>query len=360
MKNIFVVNTPFHLLTAFILQKSCFKNDENYLVLIRPSGYEQWHYSKNIKYMASKECGYKEVYYLINFLSRINKKESYRSQVKKIKNTIGCLSADNIFVGNDLDPKNQLFIASLEFNKFYRFEDGLYSYYNKNRYRPLGKVLFDKIKMNLQRKLYGIKGKIDINTLVDGNHKDAISDYMYKPNLLQRYSPNTIEITRDNIQTGISELVNKKILYPELKSLSAIYFSQPLVEGNILSIEDELKCLKDIVILLGNNFELLYKPHPHDNKNKIKFFKERIPSLKIFNSMRPAELSYSIEKNLKIVFSYQSTALMYVDKFACHSIKSISLSDYNKIYIHPKYKEILINSGVIFPKDIKELEKVIY
>ena len=52
MKNIFVVNTPFHLLTAFILQKSHFKKYDNYLVLIRPSGYEQWHCSKNIKYMA--------------------------------------------------------------------------------------------------------------------------------------------------------------------------------------------------------------------------------------------------------------------------------------------------------------------
>lgn len=40
MNNLFIVNTPFHLLTSFILSKGFFPEDNNYLALIHPHGYE--------------------------------------------------------------------------------------------------------------------------------------------------------------------------------------------------------------------------------------------------------------------------------------------------------------------------------
>lgn len=89
MKNLFVVNTPYHLLTCFILTHSIYENDENYLVLMHPHGYEKWKINELMTYMSTTKCGYKQVFLLLDWLSSRNKKESYRKQanyVKKILN----------------------------------------------------------------------------------------------------------------------------------------------------------------------------------------------------------------------------------------------------------------------------------
>ena len=70
MKNLFIVNTPFHLLTSFILSRSFFRNDDNYLALIHPHGYEKWAKNDIMAYIPSEKSGYKEVFPLINFLSK--------------------------------------------------------------------------------------------------------------------------------------------------------------------------------------------------------------------------------------------------------------------------------------------------
>ena len=38
-KNLFVVNSPLHLMSAFILANSKFVNDDNYLALVHPHGF---------------------------------------------------------------------------------------------------------------------------------------------------------------------------------------------------------------------------------------------------------------------------------------------------------------------------------
>ena len=52
MKNIFVVNSIYHTLTAFILTHSIFKNDENYLVIMRPPKFETWKNNEILKYIS--------------------------------------------------------------------------------------------------------------------------------------------------------------------------------------------------------------------------------------------------------------------------------------------------------------------
>ena len=41
-KNLFVVNSPLHLMSAFILANSKFVNDDNYLALVHPHGFAKW------------------------------------------------------------------------------------------------------------------------------------------------------------------------------------------------------------------------------------------------------------------------------------------------------------------------------
>lgn len=359
MNNLFIVNTPFHLLTSFILSKSFFSTDNNYLALIHPHGYDKWASNAIMSYMSTTKCGYKEVFPLIHFLSSRHKTMSYSEQVKQIKNTIGKVHINNVFLGSDIDPQNQLLVASLGLDKFNRYEDGLYSYYNENRRRSKIDEIFHKLKIHGLEKIAGIHSNLYINTSTAGDSKAGITDYMYKPNLLQRYSPKSIEITKDKIHIAISDLKYKQLLKPALTSPSILYLSQPLVEQNLFSIADELSCLKKLLEPLDKNSKLLYKPHPNDNPKKFEFFKENLSQMKIFNSIEPAELLYTVETKLQAVVSYQSTALMYTDKFALHPIKSISLSDFAKSPMYPKYKEIMQNAGVYFPQTLTEITNYI-
>lgn len=359
MNNLFIVNTPFHLLTSFILSKGFFPEDNNYLALIHPHGYEKWASNPLMNYISSTQCGYKEIFPLIHFLSSRNKTVPFKTQVQQVQNSIGKLHIDNVFLGSDIDPQNQLLVASLDINNFNRFEDGLYSYYNENRRRSKLDELFHKLKIWGIKKSANIKGELYINTSTASDSKAAIADYMYKPELLQRYSPNPIEITKKIIDVSISDLKNKNLLQKKIINLSILYLSQPLVEQKLFSIEDELSCLQNLIKPLNKQGQLLYKPHPNDSKDKINYFQEKIPQLKIFNSIEPAELLYNIEDNLIAVVSYQSTALMYTDKFSNHVIKAISLSDFAQSPMYYKYKEIMQNAGVYFPNKLNEILKIL-
>ena len=361
MNNLFIVNTPFHLLTSFILSKGFFSKDNNYLALIHPHGYEKWSSNPLMNYISSTQCGYKEIFPLIHFLSSRNKTTPFKTQVQQVQNSIGKLHIDNVFLGSDIDPQNQLLVASLNITKFNRFEDGLYSYYNENRRRSKLDELFHKLKIWGIKKSAGIKNnKLYINTSTASDRKAGIADYMYKPELLQRFSPNPITITKDKIKIAINDLKSKNLLHKKINNPAILYLSQPLVEQKLFSIENELNCLQTLVKPLGNKGELLYKPHPNDSPDKIKYFKEHMPQLTIFNSIEPAELLYSIEDNLIAVVSYQSTALMYTDKFANHKIISISLSDFAQSPMYYKYKELMKNAEVHFPKTIKSITDILY
>lgn len=355
MSNLFIVNTPFHLLTGFILSRSFFKDDANYLALIHPHSYERWHTNKIMAYMSSGESGWREVYPLIHFLSSRHKSASYAEQVQQVRDTIGRRGISRIFLGSDIDPQNQLLAAALGADSFIRYEDGLYSYYNENRRRSSIDAAFHKLKILGLEKLAGIKNTLYINTSTASDSRAGTADYMYKPQLLQRCSPKAVEITKEAIHTALAELKAKNLLQPVLDTPSVLYLSQPLVEKKLFTIEEELSCLKSLVKPLAQDSKLLYKPHPNDDRSKIDYFRQHLPQMTIFDSSEPAELLYYTEPNLKAVVSYQSTALMYADKFAAHDIKAISLSDFARSPMYPKYKEIMQNAGVYFPGTLDEI-----
>jgi hypothetical protein len=354
-KNLFIVNTPFHLLTAFILSKGCFVGDENYLALIHPHGYVKWQDSKVMKYMSSEECGYKAVFPLINWMTRKNKEQSYRQQVKDAKSTIGKFGIDTIFLGSDIDVQNQLLVGALGKREFYRYEDGLYSYYNENRRRPLSHALFHKLKIRTIEWLAGIKEGPCINTSTASDSKAGIGDYMYKPKLLKRYSPKTYEITSEMIGKAMADLIQHNLLAPFMDKPSLLYLSQPLVEQGKFTLEEEFGRLKNIVENLRDEAILYYKPHPNDSADKLEFYKKNLPEMQFFESVEPVELSFYSEENLRAVISYQSTALMFPDKFTYREITRISLVNFYKEALHPAYVEIMQGAGVDFPKDMQEV-----
>ena len=191
MKNLFVVNTPYHLLTCFILAHSIYKKDENYLVLMHPHGYEKWKTNKLMTYMSTTKCGYKQVFLLLDWLSSKNKKESYRKQANYVKENIKPLNIDKVFIGVDISPVNQLLVMAVGKNEFYRFEDGVYSYINENRRRKKSHALFHKVKTYLLKWISGIHGicilirKQKVKVLLE-NWISCINHGFYKENHLRQ------------------------------------------------------------------------------------------------------------------------------------------------------------------------------
>lgn len=350
MKNLFVVNTPYHLLTCFILSHSVYKKDENYLVLMHPHGYEKWKTNKLMTYMSTTNCGYKQVFLLLDWLSSKNKKESYRKQANYVKKYIKPLNIDNIFIGVDISPVNQLLVMAVGKNKFYRFEDGIYSYINENRKRKKSHAIFHKIKTYLLKWISGIHGNMYINTEAEGENPAGKLDIMYQPWLLQRKSPATKEITVEMIDQAMQNLKSQQLLKEVFPEECILYLSQPMVEKGLFSIENEADCLKEILLSVKDKVVLYYKPHPNDSKEKLEYYRNNFKQLKIYDGIEPAELLITSNSKLKAVISYQSSALLNVYKFAKTNIKSISLANLLQIKIHPAYKKIMKETGIIFYK----------
>ena len=348
MKNIFVVNSIYHALTAFILTHSILKNDENYLVIMRPPKYETWKKNEILKYISSKECGYKNVFVLLDWLMSKNRTTSYRQQVKYVKENIRILDIDNVFIGVDTSIPNQLFVEAIGKNSFYRIEDGMYSYFNGTRRRKKSHAIFHKIKAYLLKWISGIEGNMYLNTEAEGESPAGKLDIMYKPWLIQRKSLSTKEITVEMINEAIKDLKSRQLLKETFEEDSILYLSQPMVEMGKFTLEEEAQCLEKIRNLYKDKVILYYKPHPHDNPDKIKYYKEHFKWIKIYKGSEPAELIFASNPKLKAVISYQSSALMNVDKFAKTNIKAISLADSLNVDINPVYRNIMEKSCIIF------------
>ena len=354
-KNLFIVNTPFHLLTVFILLKGRFINDENYLVLIHPHGYEKWKKSPLMLYMASQDCGWQQVFPLGNWLSSRQKSKSYRTQVNEVKDSIGKIGIDTVYVGSDIDVQNQLLVDTLGLTQFCRYDDGLYSYYNDDRRRSLLRGLFHKARITMLKFLAGINGDLAINTATAGDSPAGVCDIMYKPELIQRFSPKVYEIDNDIISQAMDDLYRCGFLNPGMNKSSILYLSQPLVEQKKITIDEELTVLREILQHLSGAGSLLYKPHPNDSAYKLDFYRKNLPEIVIHDSIEPVELSFAYEAHLKAVISYQSTALLFPDKFSKREIKTISLVNFYKKPIHPAYIEIMRNAGVYLPNRLQEI-----
>lgn len=88
--------------------------------------------------------------------------------------------------------------------------------------------------------MYGINGKIYINTLSDGSSKAGISDYLYNPNLLEKSSPCPINIKTTTIFNSLSTLKTALNLKAQFKQ-KLFYFLVNLL-------------LKEIYYLLNVNY----------------------------------------------------------------------------------------------------------
>ena len=176
-KNLFVVNSPLHLMSAFILANSKFVKDENYLALVHPHGFSKWKECAVMSFMSSTEGGFKEVFSLVEKMNP--------QQVKYIKEMMKPLQFDEAFVGSDVNVADQLLLSALNMKHFYRLDDGMWSYYNEDRKRPYHKAKFHEMQIKLAALTFGIGSDFPINTIALGENKAGLGDYLFMPQLLK-------------------------------------------------------------------------------------------------------------------------------------------------------------------------------
>lgn len=357
MKNLFIVNTPFHLLTSFILINTKFKEDENYLALIHPHSYEKWEHSPIMKYMSSKAGGFLDIFLLKDFMHTKKINEPLKMQIEKVQNTLGKLNIDNIFLGSDIDPQNQMLVATLGKNTFYRIEDGLFSYVNHTRKRSFLKIHFHRFKIKMQLRYLNIKSDLYINTETQSSSKAGIVDFMYKPHLIKRYAKKTIAITKKEIEAALKVLTTKNLYKAKFQRKALLYLSQPLAEQKKISLDDEIMQMEKIIeIFKGHDF--IFKPHPNDSQKKIELIKNKFPHLIFFDEMLPLEILLYLERNISALLSYASTSLIYTDLFSKKAILPISISDLNHAPMNLAYKEVMEECNVLFPQTLEELKNI--
>lgn len=341
-KNLFVVNSSINLLSTFVLANSLFENDENYLALVHPHGYDRWKEDKILRFMSSPDAGFKQVFPLID--------KVFSKHIDYVRKNIKTLNIDNVFLGNDCGVQNQLLMSTLGIKKFYRLDDGLGSYY-KGTKRSWFRSICHSVKINFLARFWGIHTGFPFNTVAMGESKAAIGDCLLMPEILQRYSPKVIEITSEMIRNAMFKLMNNGLLKQELFDYKYIvYLSEPITEIKRFNFtfEDEVKIIKNIVAGLDSKTKLIYKPHPNDAVHKVEYIKENFKEVIVNESKLPVEFILYKEPLVESVVSYFCSTLIFAKKIVRPDIKCISLAKISNLNIDPMYIDMMKKVGVEF------------
>ncbi len=314
-KNLFVVNSPLHLMSAFILANSKFVDDDNYLALVHPHGFYKWKDCAVMSYMSSTDGGFKEVFSLVEKMNS--------NQAKYIKEKMKPINFDEAFTGSDVNVADQLLLSALDMKHFYRLDDGMWSYYNEDRKRPYHKAKFHELQIKLAAKTFGISSDFPINTVALGENKAGLGDYLFMPQLLKRKSPKVFDIDSDMIKTAMDKLAKAGLLEQELFEHDyLVYLSQPIIPDAV-----EKKYLADLMKDLPENKKVIYKPHPNEKDEKIDYVKKNFPQIIINDNKLPIEIILCKEPCIKEVVSYQTTTLIIAKKVTGRDIKCYSLAN---------------------------------
>ena len=343
MKNLFLVNSSINLLSTFVLANSKFKDDENYLALVHPHGYDRWHEDAIMSFMFSKEAGFEKVFPLID--------KSFGKHLDYVKKEICPIKYDNVFVGNDSGVQNQLLLSALKVSKFYRLDDGLGSYYMAADKRSASKIFFHKMQIKILTTFMGINSDLPINAVGMGHSKAALGDYLLRPELLARYSPSALEITEEMIASALKKLKDHNLLKQELFDRNYIvYLSEPVTEipKFNFSFDDEIIILKELLTNLDKDTRLIYKPHPNDNPHKLVYIKKNFPEIIINESRVPVEFILYKEPQIKSIISFFCSALVFAPKIAGRPLDCVSLAKRGNFTVDPKYLEMMEKSHVKF------------
>lgn len=343
IKNIFICNTPYHLIVSlsYILN---FKLKINSTLILVDDG----KVFKNIK--LDKIGNYIEKLIILKgnedvknqncFKKFIKYKEINRFNFNKIKN----LKNDkfNVIYFIDLPKHNQFILNFLKDNcqsKFHLIEEGIGNYKEVERF----KISIKNILVNVFMKSSNLKYVGSMN--LQGGY------YVKHPKLIDRKINKSIFLENPSslIKNKRNE-INKLFVYPHLMKIknSLIYFSQPFDEIENFTIDDYLSVLNNLKkISILRKYELFIKPHPRDNLKLLKKI-----GLNILESI-PSELIEFKDNSYGLTISSSSLISSGIkNKIFLYKI-------FPKIKVDKKIEEILLKEHCMNPKSFSDLSILI-
>lgn len=365
MNNLFVLINPLQLLTGYIIANSIHADDNNFLILYRPGGQEFWKQCISLQKMSSDKSTWDQVVYIRRWLNRTSRPSisSLKNEINNMRTILnGMGRIDRVFLGSDNKIQSQFMVELTGNSTYFRLEDGLWSYLERPD-RSWGSQIGDRIRINLFRRIGNVKPILGYNFkgLCKGN--TASADYLYKPFLLERPSPNAITIQRVDIQRVLQKLVQGVNQYPELSGQDVVLFlGSDMVEWHKVTINQELELLQKISELCrSSGLRLVFKPHPMEDIKKLKVYHEKLPNMEFFGSSDPIEFIYYIHNNLRIVMAHSSSGVLFTDLFGRGNITRFALANiYGKAQMDPVTKRIFQKAGVLIPNNIEEFVSGFY
>jgi len=360
MKNLFVINTPFQLLSAFMVASSYEKDAQNFLLVLRPNEYENWEQSSGIQFMLQDESTWEKKMIIEKWLQRDDKKSSHRQQIKDMRERIENFHGiDRVFLGSDKIIQNQIMVEIAGCATYSLLDEGSFSYNSRDR-KLLSKI-WQYIRIQYFRYIGNIQGNMKYNFSGIGYGPANTTDYLYRPELLGRKSKCTKKIEKEQIQSILQTLTSHMKSIQILTGQPCIIFlGSPFIEQGKFTIETEMEVLNHIYRSAQQyKLRLIYKIHHSENQDKLNQYQQAYPEMVILNSLEPAELLYHKYENIRYVISFASSGMLYINTFAGQHIMPIAAYKlYGQAEIQPRIQRIFEGSGVCAPENWEEMNDI--
>jgi len=359
MNNVFLVGTPLQLLAAYIMASELFGQATNQLLLIHPQKDQIWRSSDSLRTMTEDQAVWRQVISRDKWLSGDYIWRYPRAMKLLQQRVLSFGKVDNVYLGSDKIIQNQLFVELLGCNSYARIDDGIWSYHNRDR-RKLSK-LWQLARISFFRSIGGISGNLQYNLGGLGHGLAATADYLFKPQLLERPSPNAVCLERSMVQRVMARLVAGMKPLPAMAAGNCLLFlGSTFVERKVITGQEEQAMLGDISRLAHDyGLRLIYKPHPGESSAKIADYSGRFPAMTIVPGKDPIEVLYAKYSSLRWAVSISSSGLLFADVFS-ENITPIALF---KLYAVSTNDRILARmmdkAGVSIPDSIGELRRMI-
>jgi hypothetical protein len=361
MNNLFIINTPFQLLSAFITANSYEKGVGNYLLVLRPNEYENWQYSTGVQYILKDTSTWRRVFIVEKWLQRDDKKNSYREQIREMKERIKSIGNINqVFLGSDKIIQNQLMVEIAGCSEYSLLDEGSFSYNSRDR-KALSKI-WQYIRIQYFRNIGNVHGNMKYNFSGIGYGTGNVTDYLYRPELLGRKSKCVKQLDKKYIQSILPTIADHmEDILILMQQPCIIFLGSPFIEQGAFTIQTEMQILQNLYEIAGQSkLRLIYKTHHSENEDKLNTYQQAYPNMDILRSLEPAELLYHKYDKIKFVISFASSGMLYINSFAIQDIKPIAAYQlYGKATIQPRIQRIFENSGVFMPKDWEEMRNLL-
>ncbi|MGE5557529.1 MAG: polysialyltransferase family glycosyltransferase [Bacillota bacterium] len=360
MKYLFLASTPLQLLSAYIIANSIHEQDENHLLLL---GREEhtWNRCFSLRKMSTDTFTWQKIIIMNNWLGRKSSLATLPTEIGSMKKMLRSINPDHIFLGSDKTTQNQFLVELANKSSFYRMEDGIWSYSSPDRIF-LSK-LWQATRMKIFRSIAKVKPLLKFNYEGVGRGSSCTADYLFKPFLLERPSPRVVTIEREYIQKAMKKLsaMGGEQYSILSKNRLLLFLGSVWVERKKIPLRQELALIKEIYQLSRQNgLKLLYKPHPSEQKTKLRYYKEHLPDIEFLTIADPIEYIYFMHPNIQAVMAHSSSGLLYADLFGNSQVKTIALLGlYGQRQTDPTLRRILQKAGTHFPLNTTELSTII-